>query len=387
MTSARSRAGHRPAADAPLARSLGLWIALLLVLASATVAVHRAWPRVQPQGPGQLLWPVASELPGAVESWAVEPDRGRAKAEGGALVLEAPPSDPHAMTRRALDQAPDALGWRLEAEVRFIGRAGAKPYEAARIHLLGRDAAGRRLPDQRLDLWQARADRAWETVRADLAPPIGAATTEVVVRLQGTAGRLELRRLEARPLLVHPWLLPVRVLLALGWFAALAWGARLLWRVAERRLGATVALAASALALASILAPPWMFEALPGLLARPLERASSLPFLPHAILAATVAYLAGRAVGTTRPARGVPLVLLLAVSGEVLQMLTVGRTPSLDDAVANAAGGIAGLWLAWLLPRLATPRGRGTEKSVAIESALPLVPMAGAGGKPPSSGH
>lgn len=387
MTSARLRAGHRPAADAPLARSLGRWIALLLLLASATVAVHLAWPRVQPQGPTQLLWPAAHELAGGIERWSVEPDRGRARAADGTLVLEAPTADPHAILRRALDHAPDALGWRLEAEVRFIGRAGAKPYEAARIHLLGRDAAGRRLPDQRLDLWQARADRAWETVRADLAPPIGAATTEVVVRLQGTAGRLELRRLEARPLVVHPWLLPVRILLALGWLAALAWSARLLWRVAERRLAATVALTASALALASILAPPWMFEALPGLLARPLDRASSLPFLPHAILAATVAYLAGRAVGPRRPARAVPLVLLLAASGEVLQMLTVGRTPSLDDAVANAAGGIAGLWLAWLVPRLASAQGGGAEKRVEIDSALPLVPIAGAGGKPPSSGH
>ncbi|MCS6878896.1 MAG: hypothetical protein NZP72_11430 [Geminicoccaceae bacterium] len=361
---ARARGG-------PSGRTLLAWALSVAVLIAATLALFLRAPREVPEGPMRLLLPMNAQ---EREAWTFEGGRGSSvETRDGLLVLRAAPEDPHVAFHRALVLSEAARGVRLEGEVRFTGRAGAERHAAARIHLWAFDAAGRRLPDQRIDLWQARGDRDWRIVRADLPLPPGAASVRLVLRLQATAGDLQVRRLSASALVPDPRYASARLGLGLGWFLALLAGGVLLWRAAERRGLAAFALVASALGLAAILAPPEAFALLLGGLAPALGRASSTPFLPHALLAASLAILAGRALAIVRLWPAAAVALLLAVAGEVLQLFSDQRQPALDDALANAAGGIFGLWVARTLERLEPARPEPEPPPVELRD-LPLVP-------------
>ena len=237
-----------------------------------------------------------------------------------------------------------------------------------------------RSPDRREDALNARSTRDWTNVRADLAPPPGAAAVELLVRLQRAAGVLELRHLEVEPLVEAPWRRPLRVVLASAWLSAFAAGALLLIRNAAHRLWAAAALAAAAAGLVLLLSPPDLLAILlPGPLVEALGRYESVPYLGHLGLAATLGFLVARAAGARGLAVPALLVLVAAAAGEALQLLSVGRDASPWDALANAAGGVLGVRLALLAARFDGSRsapGRAEEEPAAvIERALPLVPL------------
>lgn len=385
----------------PSARAALAWAGLLALLAVATVLLLGLGPRFEPRGSALWLWPppapagasAGSPVLGAapdtladpLEGWRVERGRGRVEAIDGVLRLEAPRADPYVLLRRALPLEEGVRAFRVSGEARFTGTGGARPVEAARIHLQGRDAAGGLLPDRREDAFNARASGDWTAVAAELALPPDAAAVELLVRLQRAAGRLELRRLEVEPLAEAPWRPPARLGLALAWLAALALGGGLLLRAAARPGWAGIALLAAAGGLVLILAPP---DLLAILLPRPvfeaLGRSETVPYLGHLGLAATLAFLVARAAGVRRPVLPALLVAVAAASGEAVQLLSVGRDSSPWDALANAAGGFFGVGLALAAGRLEPPPGGADppeEPSAAIEAALPLVPL-DAGGTP-----
>lgn len=351
------------------------WTLALAALALLTWVAAALFPVQVPRGPALRLWPPATaEDP--LRGWMVERGTGRVEVIDGILRLEAPRADPYVLLRRPLEAAPGTLGFRISAEARFSGTGGSRPVEAARIHLMGRDALGQLLPDRRTDALNARSDRDWQLFSADLAPPRGAGSSELWVRLQRTAGRLELRSLEVRPLVAGPWLGPLRPALALAWLGLLAAGAALLLRRARRRAWASAALAAAAGGLVLILLPPELadrlvpWELLGGLVARP-----AIPLLGHAAMAATIAGLAARALELRRLAGPALLVLVAAAAGEAVQLLSIGREASLEDLLANAAGGFVGLLAARQLagpPPPAAPEPERTE----ITRALELRPLA-----------
>lgn len=351
------------------------WTAGLAVLALLTWAAATLLPAQVPGGPALRFWPpAAAEDP--LAGWIVERGTGRIEAIDGILRLEAPRADPYVLLRRPLATPPGTLGFRIAAEARFAGTGGLRPVEAARIHLMGRDEQGRLLPDRREDALNARSDRDWEFMLADLALPRGAASGELLVRLQRASGRLELRSLEVRPLVAGPWLGPARPVLALAWLALFALGAVLLLRRARRPFWAAAALAAATAALVLILLPPDLaaslvpWELLGLFLVRP-----GVPLVGHALMAATIACLAGRALDLRTLSSGLAAtVLVAAAAGEAVQLLSIGREASLEDFAANAVGGLAGLVLA---RRLAGPPPPEPEPERAeITRALDLRPLA-----------
>lgn len=397
----------RPETAARWALAWGLLVALLAAL---TLFLLGSGSATVPLGPALRLWPPlpgaslasaadlaisaakhpdvgpARDLPAELDGWTVERGSGRVEVIDGILRLEAPRADPYVLLRRPLALAENVRGFRVRAEVRFSGFGGARTVDSARIHLQGRDAAGRLLPDRREDAFNARSTRDWTSFEAVLTPPPEAASVELLLRLQRAVGRLEVRALAVEPLVEAPWLRPARLGLALAWLAVLAAGCALLLRAASSRAWAGMALAAAGAGLVLILAPP---DLLPRLLPPPLvallEHASSGSYLGHLGLGATLAFLATRAAGTRRFPLPALVVVILAGAGEALQLLTVGRDTSALDALANALGGLAGLGLALLLARLEdrVPRAEPVDESpAAIEAALPLVPFEAPGSPP-----
>lgn len=356
-----------------------LWVLALGLVALATHALASLVPPFVPGGPAVRLWPPASAAD-PLQGWTVERGSGHIEAIDGVLRLEAPRADPYVTLRRPLEALPGTLAFALAAEVRFAGTGGLRPWQAARIHLLGRDAAGRLLPDPLEDAFAARADRDWRTVEATLALPRGAETGELLVRLQRAAGRLELRSLEVRPLVAAAWLSPLRAGLALLWLAVLAAGGLALLRAAARRPWAAAALAAAAIGLLLILIPPELAQRFLAL--STLDRllgSGQAALLGHAGLAALIAFLAARAVALRTFPGPALLVLVVAAAGESLQHLSLGRDPSLLDALANATGGLAGLLVARLLGAVSDPPAKAPVEEperAEIALALPLVPLA-----------
>lgn len=397
----------RPETAARWALAWGLLVALLAALTlfllgsgSATVPLDPA-VRLWPPLPGASLVSAADgaisaaedpdvapapDLPAELDGWTVERGSGRVEMIDGILRLEAPRADPYVLLRRPLPLGENVRGFRVRAEARFSGFGGARAVDAARIHLQGRDAAGRLLPDRREDAFNARSTRDWASIEAVLAPPPGAATVELLVRLQRAVGRLELRSLEVETLVDDPWLVPARLGLALAWLALLGAGCALLLRAASSRARAAAALAAAAGGLVLILAPPDLLaRLLPPPLVELLERSAHGSYLGHAGLGAALAFLAAWAVGARRFPLPALLVVILAIAGEALQLLGVGRDTSALDALANALGGFTGLGFALLFARLEdrVPRVEpDDEPPAAIETALPLVPLE-APGTPP----
>lgn len=363
----------------PGARAALLWAAALALLVVLTVLVLAVLPAPVAGGPPQRLWPPAEPAGEPFAGWTVERGGGRVEAVDGVLRLEAPRHDPYVLLRRPLALPAELRAVQVTAEARFSGTGGARPHEAARIHLLGRDAEGRLLPDRREDALHARATTDWTSVAVELAPPPGAATVELLVRLQRAAGRLELRRLELRPLVDPPWRGTARLALAVGWLGALAAGGAILLGAAPRRSWAVAALAATMGALLLILAPPELLQTiLPRPLLDRLGRSESLPYLGHLGLALTVGLLAARAAGARRLALAAVLVPVAAAAGEAVQLLGVGREASPADALANAAGGLLGVALAVGIARLeggGREPERPAEPRAEIERALPLVPL------------
>lgn len=372
------------------------WGGLLLLVTLLTVALLGTGQGTVALEPAIRLWPppgeattdrrqsadprpaeTAEPLPPALAGWTVERGSGRVAVVDGVLRLEAPPADPYALLRRPLPFDPTVRAFRIRGEARFTGIGGAQPVAAARIHLQGRDAGGRLLPDRREDAFNARASGDWVAVDAVLAAPAGAAAVELLVRLQRAVGRLELRALEVAPLVAAPWRAPAHLALALAWLATLAAGALLLVRAATSLLWAAAALAGTAGGLVLLLAPP---ELLANLLPRPLVqalgRSESVPWFAHLLLAAALGLLATRAAGVRRALPALFLVPIAAVAGEAIQLLTFGREASLDDALANALGGCAGVALALRLAGGGPPeRAAADEIPAAVETALPLVPL------------
>jgi hypothetical protein len=360
-----------------------LWVAALAALVAATVAGFALLPKYTALGPTLRLWPPPEPAAAGDDSffgWTVERGRGRVEVIDGLLRLEAPRTDPYVLLRRPLPVEPEVRAFRVRAEARFAGFGGARTVDAARIHLAGRDEAGRLLPDRREDALNTRSTRDWTSVRADLAPPPGAASVELLVRLQRATGVLELRHLEIEPLVEAPWRGPLRLTLALAWLAACAAGALLLVRNAAHRHRVAAALAAAAGGLVLILSPPDLLAILlPGPLVEALGRNESVPYLGHLGLSATLAFLCAWATGARSRALPALLVLVAAAAGEAVQLLSVGRDASPWDALANAAGGIGGLELALVAARFevagTAPGLAENEPAAVIERALPLVPL------------
>jgi len=360
-----------------------VWAAALAALAAATVAGFALLPKYTPLGPTLRLWPPPAPAAAADDSffgWTVERGRGRVEVIDGLLRLEAPRADPYVLLRRPLPMEPDVRAFRVRAEARFAGFGGVRAVDAARIHLAGRDPAGRLLPDHREDALNARSTRDWTSVRADLARPLGAASVELLVRLQRATGVLELRHLDIEPLVEAPWRAPLRVVLALAWLVAFAAGALLLIRNAARRHRLAAALAAATGGLVLILSPPDLLAILlPGSLVEALGRYEGVPYLGHLGLSATLAFLCAWATGARTRALPALLVLVAAAAGEAVQLLSAGRDASPWDALANAAGGILGVRLALLAARFdgarSAPGPAENEPTAVVERALPLVPL------------
>jgi hypothetical protein len=351
------------------------WTLALALLALATWAAAELLPAHVPGGPALRLWP-PPDADDPLAGWTLERGKGRVEVIDGILRLEAPRADPYVLLRRPLEAPPGTLAFQISAEARFAGTGGLRPVEAARIHLMGRDAEGRLLPDRREDALRARSDRDWQLFAADLAPPPGAAGSELLVRLQRAAGRLELRSLEVRPLVAGPWLGPARLALALAWLGLLALGGGLLLHRAVRRPWAAAALAAAAAALVLILLPPELADRLlPAGLLRAVLAGPAVPLLGHALMAATVAALAARALELRRLPGPAAVVLVAAAAGEAVQLLASGREASLEDLLANALGGLGGLVLARRLVGPAPPAEPEPERAE-IARALELRPLA-----------
>jgi hypothetical protein len=178
----------------------------------------------------------------------------------------------------------------------------------------------------------------------------------VIVRLHQTPGVVEVRSVSLIGLGLSPPFKALAAALAFCWAVVILWGGTLLARRAERpRLfGGLVVAGAAGLLL--LVAPHivrhevigWSSGALDGLLSQEL-----VAKVGHFLIFATIAGLLR--LSTPRGAVSIQLGILVLAGGigEVLQFLSVGRTPSLRDWAINLAGAATGFAAAWLFGRLA----------------------------------
>jgi hypothetical protein len=200
--------------------------------------------------------------------------------------------------------------------------------------------------------------------------PSGAQRVELGIRLRHATGELQVSGLELRALAERPMFRSVTRALQAAWAATLAVGCWLFWRGTDHRASALTLAAAGAAGFVLLMMPEGVRE---GSIARVIDL---LPRrLAHDDIAASAGhFLIFAAVGCLlrlsrrREPWSHQILLLIGLAGlsELLQFLAELRSPTLDDWLTDAVGGVLG-WLpamAWLRWRqegqFATQRGSST---------------------------
>ncbi len=254
------------------------------------------------------------------------------------------------------------IAWRLVVEMRTIGvAAGPESWQRARAYLLGRQADGAYLADPQGDLVRVSGTTGWASYAGTVPSPGEATEATVIIRLHRTPGVVEVRRVSLVGLGLSPPFKVLAAVMSLCWTAVILWGGVLLARRADSRPLFGGLAVAGVIGLVLFVAPHvvrdlvigWSAQALDGLLPREL-----VAKLGHFLIFAVVASLLRLSTPRSPPALQLGILVLASGIGEVLQFLSVGRTPSLHDWAINVAGSGTGFAITWLLCRLARSRRR-----------------------------
>ncbi len=296
---------------------------------------------------------------GPPAGWQADPP-SQVRLEKGVLVLEATPADPMVSIRQTIPAQGDEIAWRLAVDLRTIGvAAGPESWQRARVYLLERQSDGTYLGDPRGDLARLAGTTGW-TRYVGTVPSHGDPTEmAVIIRLHDTPGVIEVRSVSLQGLgLSAPFKL-LAAMLSLCWAAVILWGGVLLARRAERPRLFGGLVGAGVIGLVLLVAPhivrdevvDWSSRALDGLLSREL-----VAKLGHFLIFATIASLLRLSTPRGTPSVQLGILILAGGIGEVLQFLSLGRTPSPRDWGINVAGAVTGFAATWLLSRLASGR-------------------------------
>ena len=316
---------------------------IVAVLLAVITTVLFTWPdHYVPLGGERLLdGTFAGSGDGPPAGWETDrPDQ--VLVRGGVLALEATRRHPSVYVRQSVATKGEEIAWRLTAELRTLGVvAGPEGFERARVYLLGRQADGTFLADPQGDLLRLAGTTDWTTYAGTVPAPGEATAATVIVRLHQAPGSVELRRISLVGLGLAPAFKRLAAVLALCWAAVILWEGALLARQADSRPLFGGLAVAGVIGLVLLVAPHivreqvigWSARALNGLLPKEL-----VAKLGHFLIFAIVAGLLRLSSPRSPPALQLGILLLAASIGEVLQFLSVGRTPSLRDLAVNVAG-------------------------------------------------
>ncbi|MDF1585016.1 hypothetical protein [Marinimicrococcus flavescens] len=353
--------GGLPRWLAPARRMAALWIVTAALLALATVHLYRDVEPYRPLG-GERLESGSFAAPGPLKAWQVEAGGERVQVEDGVLRLEAGPEDSFATVRQSVKLRPGEVAYRLAVEARLEGvEAGSRPWERARIYVIGASPDGKLAWDRHEDLLRSAGTTPWTRLAGDFRLAPGASEAVVLLRLHKAPGRLLVREVSLLGLEYRPLFHAASYGLMLAWVLVGGWGGALVWRHARHRwaaalLGVTVAGGFYLLLVphptrAAVLA--WAAGLGGNLVPREM-----IAMAGHFLIFALIAALARLAMPQVPALVKLAVLILVAGAGEVLQFLAVDRSPSLHDWGVNASGALTGFALGSL--GLALARGLRT---------------------------
>lgn len=352
---------RRPRRDGPLMRLA----ALAAVLLAATLIVHGGMERYQPVS-GTLVANAGfdPDAEGWPESWAVAASGGSVVAEDGVLRLEAGSGAGTVTVRQTIAVPEGITAIRLDA---WVGaehiRPGDRRLAGAAVYLVSRDPDGELAFGSHYDLVRhasGRPPRRHVDLFA-LAPQAREAV--LFIELYDAAGVLEVSRLKAVGMRDAPAFVIARAVLVAAWLAAGI--ASLL--VLRRRLGTGAALALGTIGAggAVLLLLPWELRGvvlgaageLLGLEGTDSELVADAGHVAIFLVLGAAARLVLTGMAWPRLLVGL---IALAVLGEVMQLLSDGRSAQAADVALNSLGALGGL-LAGELVLGASRRLRGSR--------------------------
>ena len=184
--------------------------------------------------------------------------------------------------------------------------------------------------------------------------PSGAKRVELAIRLRHATGELSVSGLELRALAPRPAMQWITQALRVAWGVTLAVGCWLFWRGVDHPRSALVLVMAAGAGLLLLMMPEGLQDStltrITDLLPRRLLAYDAVPVVGHFMIFA----VAGLLVRLSRRGEAWPpqVALLVGLAGlsELLQFLAELRSPTLDDWLTNALGGLLGwsVGLAWL---------------------------------------
>ncbi|MDF1585017.1 VanZ family protein [Marinimicrococcus flavescens] len=337
--------------------------ALAALLVAATLAVHGGIERYQPAGSAMIENPAFDPGPGGEpERWELRPGSGEVVAEDGVLRLHNGAAPGTVTVRQVVPLRQGVTALRVEAVVAAEEvRPEKVPLAGAAVYVVGRDPDGALAFGSHYDLVRltgSRTPRRYADV-FEVAPQ--AVEAVLFIELFAASGGLTVSDLRVTGLRDAPFFTLARWLLAGAWLA----GGVAALAVLRRRLGsgAAVAVGTVAAAGAALLLLPWelrgvVLGAAQTWLGLEAVGTETIANAGHVVIFLALGLVARLVLAQAPWFRLVLGLVGLAVLGEVMQLLTDGRSAQAGDVLLNSLGGLAGLLAAGLL-RAAGRRLRG----------------------------
>jgi hypothetical protein len=319
-------------------------IALVIVLALATILAFRHLPRYQLPGRSILI---NGDFQAGFAGWQIDGLISLDETEVGMAVLQNRDAGHSVYLRRVLRLPPGRTSLRLAADVatdRVDGGEG--PWQRARVYLVERTSDGRDLwdrPHQLVGLVGSTSRRRYEHIFE-----IPSAIPEVVlgIELPHATGSLEVAALELTVLEEQPVFRLVAALLVCGWSLLFFWVISGIYDTIKSSMVRRALLVTLGLVFVGVFTPATLRHQVVGGVAARLGLGLADPAaLGHTVIFGLLAFL----VRLGRPRDSILLHLscwlLLAAVVEILELLSANGTPSAGDWLTYALGTVLGLGL------------------------------------------
>jgi VanZ family protein len=351
-------------------------IGAVVVLIGLTIGWFNLVPRFERSGDELLR---NGRFEHALEGWTVQgPADAVSVADGTVtLALDAPGLSVGMSQTLTPGTEQRALGLSVEVATEGV-TAGPKPWQRARVSLLGRSVQGKPRWNGQISPVMVSGDHSWRRYSGTFVLPAGVGEVVVRMALANASGVMRVRDVSVFPVRRAPAFRIGTYALLAAWVAAAA----LFLLPLVRGVRSPVARILVALVVIAILFATLIPASLKDGIFRPMKEALkvALNLVPalapeiHRVLAVSIEHLdayghtmlffvAALAVRFFRPDdRGIVqygYLLLFAAISETLQYFTPSRTPSFGDLSSDVAGITLAFLLHWLVAGRSGKRRRG----------------------------